>query len=110
MDQAEDSILIFFGAEPKTPEVRRGLKSTLENMTGKMSEVAVTTMQENMSRFLHSLSLILDTQSEEVAGLVLDQVEINAQIDGKGNIGITGMAAAELAAHGGIKLILRRKS
>ena len=40
---------------------------------------------------------------------MLDEVEIHAQIDSKGNVGISGVAGAEVAVQGGIKLVLRKK-
>jgi len=60
-------------------------------------EVAVTTLQENMPRFLHSLSVILSAPPEDVGGLTLDTVEVSAQIDGKGNISMIGAGTAEMA-------------
>ncbi|MBP1731298.1 MAG: hypothetical protein H6Q55_1727 [Deltaproteobacteria bacterium] len=32
-----------------------------------------------------------------------------SQIDGKGNIGVIGVGTAEMAVHGGLKLILKKK-
>lgn len=111
MDEKEQSIIIFSGVEAwDSLEARRGLKDAIQNAAGKVSEVAVATMQENMRRFLHALSIILCVPSEQIGELTLDTIEISVQIDGKGNIGITGVGAAELAAHGGIKLILRKKN
>jgi len=34
---------------------------------------------------------------------------VSAEIDGTGNVGLWGIGSAELAAHGGIKFVLRRK-
>ena len=111
MNETTQSIMIFSGAEAGSPSgVRRGIQDVIQSAAGKASEVAVTTMQENMGKFLHALGLILSAPPEDMGGLVLDTVEVSAQIDSKGNIGITGLGAAELAAHGGIKLILRKKS
>ena len=111
MDQMEQSIFIFTGDEAASPAgARRGLKEAAEAAAGKVSEVAVTTLQENMRKFLHSLSIILSAPPEDVGGLTLDTVEVSAQIDGKGNIGMIGVGAAEMAVHGGLKLILKKKS
>ncbi|MGO9021366.1 MAG: hypothetical protein ACLQVJ_23755 [Syntrophobacteraceae bacterium] len=110
MDESKQTIMIFSGGEVvSSSDVRRGLKDVAASVAGKVSEVGMTTLQENMRRFLHSLSVILTVPPEETGGLTLDTVEVSAQIDSKGNIGITGVAGAELAAHGGIKLILKRK-
>ena len=111
MDQTEESIFIFTGDDAGSPSgARRGLKEAAQAAAGKVSEVAVTTLQQNMRRFLHSLSLILSTPPEDVGGLTLDTVEVSAQIDGKGNIGMIGVGTAEMAVHGGLKLILKKKA
>ena len=89
---------------------RRGLKEVTQAAAGKVSEVAVTTLQENMRRFLHSLSVILSAPPEDVGGLTLDTVEVSAQIDGKGNIGMIGVGTAEMAVHGSLKLILKKRA
>jgi hypothetical protein len=62
-----------------------------------------------MRAFLRSLNTILSVPPEETCGLALDQVEVSAQIDGKGNVGLWGVGSAELAARSGIKFVLRRK-
>jgi hypothetical protein len=111
VDQTEESIFIFAGDDVWSPSsARRGLKESAEAAAGKVSEVAVSTLQENMRKFLHSLSLILSTPPEDVGGLALDTVEVSAQIDGKGNIGMIGVGTAEMAVHGGLKLILKKKA
>ena len=77
--------------------------------TAKVSEVAVSTLQENMRFFLSNLDTIISASPKDVGGLVLDEVEICAQIDGRGNVGISGIAGAEVSAQGGIKFVLRKK-
>lgn len=110
MDQTEESIFIFGGDDTASPAgARRGLREAAETAAGKVSEVAVSTLQENMRKFLHSLSIILSAPPEDVGGLTLDTVEVSAQIDGKGNIGMIGFGTAEMAVHGGLKLILKKK-
>ena len=110
MDKTGESIFIFGGDDTAGPAgARRGLKEVAEAAAGKVSEVAVSTLQENMRKFLHSLSVILSAPPEDVGGLTLDTVEVSAQIDGKGNIGMIGVGTAEMAVHGGLKLILKKK-
>ena len=41
--------------------------------------------------------------------MMLDEVEVQVHVDGQGNVGIAGIAAAEVTLQGGIKLVLRRK-
>jgi hypothetical protein len=62
-----------------------------------------------MRRFLRSLDSIISASPQEVGGLILDEVEIQAQIDGKGNVGLSGIASAEFATKGGLKFVLRKK-
>ena len=62
-----------------------------------------------MSRFINGLDTIISTSPKEVGGLSLDEIEIHANIDGEGNIGIAGIGGAKIAAQGGIKFILRKK-
>ncbi|MEA1894509.1 MAG: hypothetical protein U9N36_04745 [Euryarchaeota archaeon] len=111
MNDKKDSILIFTGGEATTspPDVRRGLGGAVKTTTAKASEVAVSTLQENMRLFLESLDTIISASPKDVGGLVLDEVEICAQIDSKGNIGIFSIAGAEVSAQGGIKFVLRKK-
>ena len=111
MTDKSDCILIFAAGESTVPsaDVRRGLHDKMKNAATKASEVAVSTLQDNMRRFLSSLNTILSSLPEDVGGLTLDEVEIQAEIDGKGNVGISGIASAELAAKGGIKFVLRKK-
>jgi hypothetical protein len=111
MSDKEDSILIFSTGEPTlpSPEVRRGLRERIESAAATASEVTVSTLQDNMRRFLQSLDTIISASPQEVGGLTLDEVEIQAQIDGKGNVGLSGIASAEFAAQGGLKFVLRKK-
>lgn len=111
MSNDTDYMLIFSSGGVAVPssEVRRGLGDALKNAAAKASEVAVSTLQANMCRFLSCLDTIISTSPKEVGGLTLDEVEIHAQIDGKGNIGISSMAEGEFAAQGGIKFVLRKR-
>jgi hypothetical protein len=111
MNDKADYILIFAGGEATTspPDIRRGLGDAMKTATAKASEVAVSTLQENMRLFLESLDTIISASPKDVGGLVLDEVEICAQIDSKGNVGIYGIAGAEVSAQGGIKFVLRKK-
>ena len=106
-----DAMLIFGGGAsgPSAEGVRRGLRERLETGAGEASRVAVATIQENMRRFLDSLDAILTASPKAVGGLTLDEVEISAQIDGKGNVGLWGIGGTEIAAHGGLKFVLRKK-
>ena len=107
-----DNILIFTSGDAAIPatEVRRGLGDAMRNVAAKTSEVTVTTLQENMRRFLGGLDVVISASPKDIGGLTLDEVEIQAQIDSKGNIGISGIAEAEFAVQGGIKFVLRRKT
>ena len=111
MNDKADHILIFTGGEVAAPppDVRRGLDGAMKTAAAKASEVAVSTLQENMRLFLESLDTIISASPKDVGGLVLDEVEICAQIDSKGNVGIYGIAGAEVSAQGGIKFVLRKK-
>lgn len=107
----KDRILIFTDEETAAPpsDARRGLGDAMKTATAKASEVAVSTLQENMRSFLNSLDTIISAAPKDVGGLVLDEVEICAQIDSKGNVGIYGIAGTEVSAQGGIKFVLRKK-
>ena len=111
MNNKSDIIMIFASSEPEvqTHEVRRGVSEAVKSVAHKFSEVAVSTMKDNVRRFLKNLDIILKSSPKDVGGLTLDEVEIQVQIDGKGNVGISGIAEAELAAQGGIKFVLRKK-
>src|SRR5262249_984990 len=96
VDDNADRILIFTGGAVSS-DVRRGLGDSLKNAARQASEVAVSTVQGNLRCFLSSLDTILSASPTEIGGLMLDEVEIHAQIDSKGNVGISGVAGAEAA-------------
>lgn len=109
---SDDSVLIFTVDQVSTSfsdEVRRGLESSFNKSVSHAAEITVATLQENMRRFLNNLDSIISTSPSDIGGLVLDEIEIQAQIDGKGNIGFAGVGM-ELAAQYGIKFVLRKKS
>jgi hypothetical protein len=49
---------------------------------GTIFEIALSTLQENMRKFLRSPKTILSIPPEELGGLTLDTVEVSAQLDG----------------------------
>lgn len=114
MDNATDSILIFTSDQIKAPSSgvvrRRGVKNAINRTVEQGVKVAVNTLQDNMRRFLSNLDTIISTPTKEVGGLSLDEVEIHANIDSKGNVGIAGIVGAEFATQGGIKFVLRKKT
>jgi hypothetical protein len=107
----DEYLLVFTdsGQDEEEQPITRGLKDRLKPATEKASAVAVKTLQENMCRFLASLDTVLKTSPKEVAGMTLEEVEIQVQVDGKGNVGIAGIFGSEISAQGGIKFILRKK-
>jgi len=114
MNEQGDFITIFAGGEAESPTpshaVTRGIVGdAFKGAAQKISQVAVSTLQDNFRRFFASLNTIISASPQNVGGLTLDEVEIQAQIDSKGNIGISGIAGAEFAVQGGIKFVLRKK-
>lgn len=112
MSNITDSILIFTTNQIKAPssgEAKRGLKKAIKNTMEQAAEVTVGTLQENIRQFVSSLDMIISTSPKEVGGLTLDEIEIHANIDSKGNVGIASIVGAEFAAQGGIKFVLRKK-
>jgi hypothetical protein len=108
MNNESNSIMIFTSDKPEKQEeyeVTRGPEKHFYNTIS----TTVNGLQKNMNKFLKSLDTILKNSPQEVGGLKLDEVEINAQIDGKGNIGIAGILGAEVSTQGGIKIVLRKK-
>ena len=93
----------------KEPEVQRGLESTLKSAAIKASAVTVGALQETPCHFLIGLDAIIGGSPNEIGGLTLDEVEIHAQIDSKGNVGLSGFAGLEVAAQRGIKFVLRKR-
>lgn len=88
---------------------RRGVHEAVEKMRASGVRTALSTIQDNMRGFLESLDKIITASPHDVGGLALEEVEVHAQIDGKGNVGIAGLLGAEVATQGGIKFVLRRK-
>lgn len=111
MNEKPDFITIFAAGEQEgaSPGATRGLGDIAKSAAAKVSQVAVSTLQDNFRRFFESLDVIINASPKDVGGLTIDEVEIQAQIDSKGNIGISGIAGAEIAVQGGIKFVLRKK-
>jgi hypothetical protein len=111
MNEHVDTITIFSTpaqeSEPSTSY--RGARELVSNVTGRASEIAVSTVQNNFVRFIKAVDRILGSMPKSVGELTLREVEIHAEIDGKGNIGISSIAGAEIATKGGIKFVLRRE-
>jgi hypothetical protein len=111
MPEEKKYIYIFSADEPAAPPVarRRGVREVLEQAKERGVKTAVSTIQQNMSGFLQALDEIISASPKNIGGLMLDEVEIHAQIDGKGNVGISGIVGAEFAVQSGIKFVLRKK-
>jgi hypothetical protein len=112
MPNEEKYIYIFTADVPaKAPAAafRRGLKDVVEKAKERGIKTAVSTIQGNMRAFLQGLDEIISASPTDVGGLTLEEVEVHAQIDGKGNVGISGIVGAEIAMQGGIKFVLRKK-
>lgn len=109
MKQKIDSIIIFSGEGDTPASVRRGLGEAIKKVATQPFEIAISTLQENMCRFLKGLDAVISASPSTVGGLTLEEVEVHAQIDGKGNVGLAGIVGAEFAAQGGLKFVLRKK-
>lgn len=46
----------------------------------------MSTLQKNMRHYVSSQDAIISSSPKDIGGLTLDEVEIPAQIDGKGNV------------------------
>jgi len=88
---------------------RRGIHDVVEKARERGVKTALSTIQNNMRGFLEGLDQIITASPHDVGGLALDEIEVHAQIDAKGNVGIAGLLGAEVATQGGIKFVLRKK-
>lgn len=112
MPEAKDYLYIFTASDPvKVPNAarRRGIRNVAEAAREQGVKTALDTIRNNMRGFLESLDKIIMTSPREVGGLALEEIEVHAQIDGKGNVGIVGLLGAEVAAQSGIKFVLRKQ-
>ena len=105
---SEETILIYMDSEPESSDVRRGLGEALKNAAANASEVAVGTLAANMHQFLANMDRIMTSSPEKVGGLQLEEVQLHVQFDGRGNIGIAALGGAQVAAQGGMRLVLRK--
>ncbi len=108
----DEGTMLVFGIEKEeepSGEARRGIGRFAKDVSHKVSKVTVSTLQKNMQRFLQNVDFILTTSPKEIGGLTLDEVEIHAQIDSKGSMGLASFVGAEVALQGGIKFVLRKK-
>jgi len=112
MPEEKGYIYIFTAGVPvqaPTTGSRRGLHNVVETARERGVKTALSTIQNNMRSFLEGLDKIIMTSPHEVGGLALDEIEVHAQIDGKGNVGIAGLLGAEVVAQSGIKFVLRKQ-
>ena len=107
-----DAMLIFGAVESmeSSGEAQRGLGDLVKDKALRASKVGVDTLQENMRIFLSQVDTVMSTSPKEIGGLRLEEIEIHAQIDGKGNVGLASLGGAEVALQGGIKFVLRKSS
>jgi len=106
-----NAILIFSdSAEDASAPVTRGLSGAMKKAAALPIEVAVSTPHENLRHFLNSLDAIVSASPGTVGGMTLEEVEVHAQIDGKGNVGLAGIVGAEYAAQGGSSLCCARST
>jgi hypothetical protein len=94
----------------KRGEPTRSSEENSNNPSDQYAKVAVNKLQTNMVQFIENIGSIIDSTPKEVGGLTLDEIEIHANIDSKGNVGLLGIFSAELAMQGGIKFVLRRNN
>jgi hypothetical protein len=87
----------------------RGIRDVAETARERGVKAAIATVQANMQSFLEGLGKIIEACPRDIGGLALDEIEVHAQIDGKGNVGIAGLLGAEVAAQSGIKFVLRKQ-
>jgi hypothetical protein len=111
MNKMEDTLLIFTDSSEESTNrpVTRGLQETVQHAAAHASAVAVSTLQENMVHFMTCLDTLLRASPKEVGGLSIEEVEIQVQIDAKGNVGIASFIGAETSTQGGLKFVLRKK-
>jgi hypothetical protein len=112
MPEDKGYVYIFTADGPASaPNCRstRGIREAAEAARERGVKAAITTIQANMRGFLEGLGRIIEASPHDIGGLSLDEIEIHAQIDGKGNVGIAGLLGAEVAAQSGIKFVLRKQ-
>ena len=56
----------------------------------KASTVPFVTLRENIQTFLNQIKLIVDAAPADMGGLVIDEIELHAQIDAAGNVAPAG--------------------
>lgn len=67
----------------------------------------VEVLAENMNLFIGQFSDILEKTPQKLGNFHFDELEIHAEITGKGTIALLG-TGAELGAAGGIRFVFRR--
>lgn len=108
----EETIVLFYDELEKLPAgpvTRGGASDHITQAVAKATTLSTSLLKQNMALFMKSLGEILGAAPKEISGLVIDEVEIHALIDQKGNIGINGFIQSETQIEGGIKIILRKK-
>jgi hypothetical protein len=70
--------------------------------------IAAGEVVDNFSAFVSAISEALNRAPAESGGLRLDEIEVNAGIDGSGKIGFVGIADLGISVKTGIKLVFKR--
>ena len=101
--------IMIFSAEMPLSQEAKVTRGGIENVVNKGTEIAIEVLQDNITRFIKGLDRILESSPKTIGGLELDEIELHASIDGKGNVGLVGIGGAEISAQSGIKFVLRKK-
>jgi hypothetical protein len=69
--------------------------------------IKVEDLQQNVSQFLNKIEIVIQQCPENVGGFGLETIEIHAEINGEGQIGLLG-TGVNIGAKAGIKFVLSK--
>lgn len=74
----------------------------------KRSHLSADELKENMGEFLDVIEEALEKAEKPKSGMVLDEVELSVEVNGKGQVSLLG-TGGEAGGKGAIKLKFKRK-
>jgi hypothetical protein len=102
-EERKDQIIVFASSRPSTQFM--GDESQEQRVPAYLK---IEVLQTNVNQFLGKMDPIIGSCPEKIGGFALDTVEIHAEIDGNGQVGLLG-TGVNIGATAGIKFVLSKK-
>jgi hypothetical protein len=109
----EKGIWIITEENPNSDGARSGIDTGADyrnedNNKQKRSRLSANDLKQNMGEFLEVIEEALEKAEKPKSGMVLDEVELSVEVNGKGQVSLFG-TGGEAGGKGAIKFKFKRK-